>query len=131
MTFPGPAPTPRGMTILQIALGGALGAVLRYLCVSAISAPLGTAFVNVVGSFVMGFALVWLMESGSEHARFAPLLMTGLLGGFTTFSAFSLDTLRLFEAGQVGAAAFYVAGTVALCLVCVVLGALLGRGVLL
>lgn len=119
------------MTILQIALGGALGAVLRYLCVSAMTFPFGTVFVNIVGSFVMGFALVWLTESGSEHARFAPLVMTGLLGGFTTFSAFSLDTLRLFEAGQVSAAALYIFGTVALCLVCVVLGALLGRGVML
>ncbi len=116
------------MTILQIAIGGALGAVLRYLCVSAVAFPFGTALVNVLGCFVMGLALVWLMESGTDHARFAPLVMTGLLGGFTTFSAFSLDTLRLFEAGQVGTAAAYVLGTVALCLVGVVVGALLARG---
>lgn len=119
------------MTILQIAFGGALGAVLRFLCVSALPFPLGTVFVNVLGSLVMGFMLVWLMESGSDHGRWAPLIMTGLLGGFTTFSAFSLDTLRLFETGQVGTALAYVGGTVFLCLACVMLGAILGRGVLL
>ena len=118
------------MTILQIAFGGALGAVLRYLCVSVVSAPWGTAAVNIAGSFAMGLALVWLMESGTDHARWAPLLMTGVLGGFTTFSAFSLDTLRLFEAGQVGLAAAYVLGTVVMCLVAVLVGVLLGRGVL-
>lgn len=118
------------MTWMQIALGGALGAVLRYLCVSALTAPFGVLVVNVAGCFAMGLALVWLVESGGAQARFAPLVMTGMLGGFTTFSAFSLDTLRLFEAGQVLGAAAYVLGTVALCLAATVAGAMLARGVL-
>ena len=119
------------MTLLQVALGGALGAVLRYICFGAVAFPLGTVLVNVLGSFVMGFALVWLMERGTTHAQWAPLIMTGLLGGFTTFSAFSLDTLKLVEAGQVSSAALYVFGTVTLCLICVLAGTALGRGVLL
>lgn len=130
MTFARPRITRPGMTILQIALGGALGAVLRYLCVSAVAFPYGTVAVNVLGCFVMGLALVWLVESGSDHGRWAPLIMSGMLGGFTTFSAFSLDTVRLFEAGQVLGALVYVLGTVTLCLLAVIVGVMLGRGVL-
>jgi CrcB protein len=118
------------MTILHVALGGALGAVLRYLCVSTVTFPFGTALVNVLGSFLMGLLLVWLLEGGAGYDRFAPLLMTGVLGGFTTFSAFSLDTLRLVEAGQVMGAALYAVGTVALCLTGVVAGVMLARGML-
>jgi CrcB protein len=118
------------MTILHVALGGALGAVLRYLCVSAAAFPYGTVLVNVLGSFAMGVLLIWLLESGTGHARWAPLLMTGVLGGFTTFSAFSLDALRLFEAGQVSGALAYVFGTVVLCLAAVAVGVMLGRGVM-
>ena len=111
------------LTLPLIALGGAVGSILRYLMVSAFGAPLGTAAVNVVGSFAIGvlFVVLGSRESGQV------LLMTGLLGGFTTFSAFSLDFLKLVEAGQPLQAAAYVLGSVALSLIAVALGVALAR----
>lgn len=111
------------LTLPLIALGGAAGSVLRYLMVSAIGAPLGTVVVNVVGCFAIGILFVVL---GSREA-WQVLLMTGLLGGFTTFSAFSLDTLKLVEAGQPLQAAAYVLGSVALSLIAVALGVAIAR----
>ncbi len=112
------------LTLPLIALGGAAGSILRYLMVSAIGAPLGTAAVNVAGSFAIGVLFVAL---GSREA-WQFLLMTGLLGGFTTFSAFSLDTLKLVETGQPMQAVAYVLGSVALSLIAVALGVTLARG---
>lgn len=110
-------------TLTQVALGGAIGSALRFLTVASLGAPLAVLAVNVVGSFAMGVAFVVL------SARLSPLLMTGVLGGFTTFSAFSLDALKLWEAGQTTQAALYVAGSVVLSLGAVALGAALARGV--
>jgi CrcB protein len=111
-------------TLPLIALGGALGSVLRYLMVAAIGAPWGTAAVNVLGSFAIG-ALFVLLDTRTGWQLF---LMTGLLGGFTTFSAFSLDTLKLIQAGQPGQAALYVLASVALSLTAVALGVALAKG---
>jgi CrcB protein len=111
------------MTILSIALGGALGSVLRHLGVTAIGAPWGVALVNVAGSFAIGVLYVLL----STRTALAPALMTGLLGGFTTFSAFSLDALKLWESGQPGQAALYVAISVFLSLAAVAAGVSLAR----
>jgi CrcB protein len=111
-------------TLTQVAIGGALGSVLRYLTVSAIGAPVGTAVVNIVGSLVMGALFVLLTP------RLSPLLMAGILGGFTTFSAFSLDALKLYTQGQPVQALIYIAGTVLLSLFAVATGAALARGVL-
>ncbi|MFO1203279.1 MAG: fluoride efflux transporter CrcB [Tabrizicola sp.] len=111
------------LTLPLIALGGAVGSILRYLMVSAIGAPLGTASVNVLGSFAIG--VLFILLGSRESWQF--LLMTGLLGGFTTFSAFSLDTLRLVEAGQSLQAAAYVLGSVILSLIAVALGVALAR----
>jgi fluoride exporter len=110
--------------ITQVAIGGALGSVLRYLTVSAVGGPTATIVVNVLGSLLMGVLYVAL------SARLSPLLMTGVLGGFTTFSAFSLDALKLYEGGQTGQAALYVAGSVLLSLAALALGAALTRGAL-
>ncbi len=110
------------MTILSIALGGALGSVLRYLAVSALGAPWGVA-VNVAGSFAIGVLYVLL----ASRAALAPFLLTGILGGFTTFSAFSLDSLKLWESGQPAQAALYVAASVLLSLAAVAAGASLAR----
>lgn len=121
-------------TLFQVALGGAIGASLRYISgLAAIRVfgpgfPWGTLFVNVAGSVLMGVLVVVLAEKGGT--RYAPFLMTGILGGFTTFSAFSLDALTLFERGQVGLAAGYVAGSVVLALGGIVLGVTLARGVM-
>jgi CrcB protein len=118
-------------TLVQVGLGGALGAVARYL--TGIAAmrltgpgfPWATLTVNVAGSFLMG-ALVVILAQYSAN-RLAPLLMTGVLGGFTTFSAFSLDALTLWERGQAGLAAAYVAASVVLSLAAIAAGLLAAR----
>lgn len=113
-------------TLTQVAIGGAIGSVLRYLTVAAVGAPLGTLVVNVVGSALMGVLFVAL----SSRTHLSPLLLTGVLGGFTTFSAFSLDALKLWQAGQAPQALAYVAGSVLLSLAAVALGAALTKGAL-
>ena len=113
-------------TLAQVALGGALGSVLRFLTVSSVGAPLATALVNIAGSFLMGVLVVLL----ATRLHLAPLLMTGVLGGFTTFSAFSLDALKLYQTGQPLQALFYVAGSVLLSLIAVAFGAAITRGAL-
>lgn len=116
---------------LLIALGSAVGGVARALLSLAITTRTGELFpwgilaVNVLGCLVIG-ALAAVVERESLKI----LLMTGLCGGFTTFSAFSLDALRLLQAGRPGAAATYVAVSLALCLLATWLGwtvAQLGR----
>jgi fluoride exporter len=110
--------------LLHVALGGAIGSVLRYLAVTATGAPIGTLIVNVLGSFVMGVLFVVL----SARSGLSPLLMTGVLGGFTTFSAYSLDTLKLWQAGQILPALAYAGGSVILSLIAVATGAALAKG---
>ena len=112
-------------TLPLIALGGALGAVLRHLSVAALGAPWATAAVNVAGSFAIGVLFVLL----AARTGWQPFLMTGVLGGFTTFSAFSLDTLKLIQAGQPAQAALYVLASVALSLIAVALGVALAKGI--
>ena len=113
-------------TLLQVAIGGALGSAARYLVnVTAMRLlgpgfPWATVAVNVAGSFLMGVLVVALAHR--DAMRLAPFLMTGVLGGFTTFSAFSLDALTLWERGQTGLAAAYVAGSVAVSLAAIVAG---------
>jgi len=111
-------------TLSFVALGGAAGSVLRYLTVAAVGTPLGTLLVNVVGSFVIGILFVMLAGRG----MLSLLFMAGLLGGFTTFSAFSLDALKLWQAGQGGQALLYVGASVILSLLAVALGAALASG---
>ncbi|MDF1804405.1 fluoride efflux transporter CrcB [Thalassovita sp.] len=119
-------------TLLQVALGGAIGASGRYLTgLAAIRLmgpgfPWGTLTVNVVGSFVMGVIVVVLGHFSAN--RFAPLLMTGMLGGFTTFSAFSLDAMTIWERGQHGLAAVYVVASVVLSLAAIFAGLYVARG---
>lgn len=121
-------------TLLQVALGGAIGASGRYLTgVLAMrwfgpGFPWGTFAVNVIGSFAMGVLVVALAHF--QGTRFAPLLMTGVLGGFTTFSAFSLDTITLVERGDMATAALYVVASVALALGALLAGMMLTRGML-
>ncbi|MDF1871866.1 fluoride efflux transporter CrcB [Vannielia sp.] len=120
-------------TLAQVALGGAIGASLRYLSgVAAIRAmgpgfPWATLTVNIVGSLAMGLFAGFVANKGGQHL--APFVMTGLLGGFTTFSAFSLDTITLFERGAMGQAAIYVLGSVCLSVLALFAGLLISRGV--
>ncbi len=110
-----------------VALGGALGAGLRHMSLLAWPGPWGTLAINVAGSFLIGLLAVPFLLSDRGAHPFAPLVVTGVLGGFTTFSAFSLDTLRLIEGGRIGAAVYYVGGSVALSLGACALGLWLGR----
>ena len=114
-------------TMIFVALGGAMGASLRYLVGLAVAFPLGTLCVNVLGSFAIG--LLWAGFAQREIPYLLPFLMTGVLGGFTTFSAFSLDTLRLLQDGRILGAGFYVLASVVLSLLACFLGLWLLRGV--
>lgn len=123
--------------IFQVALGGAIGAALRHLSGSATTRllgsgyPYGTMLVNIVGSFLMGFAAFYLLERmDGSYARFAPFILTGVLGGFTTFSAFSLDALYLMERSRFLAAAIYMGGSVALAVLALVAGMAIARSLL-
>ena len=111
-------------TLLQVAFGGAIGSILRFATVTAIGAPLATFLVNVAGSFAMGVLFVLL----AGRTPLSPLLMTGVLGGFTTFSAFSLDALKLWQSGQTLQALLYVLASVIVSILAVALGAALARG---
>ena len=121
-------------SVLQVALGGAVGAVARYLTgIGLIRAightpfPVAIIAVNVIGSLLMGVFVVVAAHRGLTHL--SPLVMTGLLGGFTTFSAFSLETVTLFERGQTGWAMAYVGLSVGLSLAGLGLGLALARAV--
>jgi fluoride exporter len=120
---------------LIVFLGGGIGAALRHLVNMAVARLAGTAFpwhtfiINVTGSFVMGCFAAWLaFKAGagwSQHIRL--FLTTGICGGYTTFSAFSLDTVMLWERGHVWPAIGYVAGSVVLSILGLVLGLSLVR----
>jgi CrcB protein len=121
-------------TVSLVALGGACGAVLRYLTglgvlrlVGHQEFPLAIISVNVTGSFLMGVFVVVAAQKGVTHL--SPLVMTGFLGGFTTFSAFSLETANLIERGALGQAAVYVLLSVGLSVGGLFLGLWLARGV--
>jgi fluoride exporter len=106
------------MNYLLVFIGGGLGSSLRHT-VNVVSARyLGTAFpyhtfiINITGSIVMGLIAGYLAFKGDAAQSWRLFLMTGILGGYTTFSAFSLDTAMLYERGEVGLALFYVLGSV-------------------
>ncbi|MFV0409712.1 MAG: fluoride efflux transporter CrcB [Paracoccus sp. (in: a-proteobacteria)] len=116
---------------LQVALGGAIGATARYGTYRLISFhgpgfPVATGVVNVLGSLAMGLLAALMAYRWNNH--YAPLLLTGMLGGFTTFSAFSLDALTLWERGQTGGALIYILASVVLSLGAVIAGMAIGRG---
>jgi CrcB protein len=116
------------MLVIWVALGGAVGAAARHLLSVASVALLGEAFpygtllCNVAGSTAIGWLAVTL-----EHDSAKAFWMIGVLGGFTTFSSFSLQTWRLLEQDAFGLAALYAGLSFALCLGGVALGLVLGR----
>lgn len=122
--------------LLLVAAGGAVGASLRHL--SGIAAirllgtdfPWGTAFVNVIGSFLMGLFVEALARRFGVTSEVRLFVATGLLGGFTTFSSFSLDVAVLFERGATGLAFLYVAGSVLLGIAGLFAGMALGRAII-
>jgi CrcB protein len=120
--------------LLLAAAGGALGAGARHLVNISMLAWFGPAFpwatftVNVLGSLLMGILVEFLMPFGGASAAWRTFLATGILGGFTTFSAFSLDVWVLYERGQHLALAMYLAFSIVLAVAALVLGIALVRG---
>ena len=123
------------MTLASIAAGGAIGSILRYLvqiqCVYWFGSkfPYGAIVVNTGGSLLIGFLSIVLLERYivSDEIRLA--LLTGLLGGFTTFSAFSLETLDLVQQGSFLGAVGNITLSIALCIVACFLGVTLARAI--
>lgn len=125
-------------TVLVIAFGGALGAVGRYYVVGAVERglaaalgagfPYGTLAANAAGSFALGALTQGLAVSFDAGVLAQRFLFVGLLGGFTTFSAFSLETLLLVAADRLGAAVAYVLGSLAGCMAMTWLGLRLAEG---
>jgi len=118
------------ITYLYIAIGSALGGMARYWCSGFVAErlgetfPWGTIFINIFGSFVIGFFATF---SGPDSrylisANMRQFVMVGLCGGYTTFSSFSLQTLNLIRNGEVAAAGANIGLSVLLCLVAVWLG---------
>jgi CrcB protein len=122
-------------TWVAVAVGGAVGSLARFWLAAAMTAltgprfPWGTLLINVMGSFVIGLvaALTMVPARVGMHPDVRIFLMVGVCGGFTTFSAFSLQTLELLQGGAFWPAAGYIVGSVAFCLASVWAGWLIGR----
>ena len=120
-------------TLIAIALGSALGGVLRYLAGAMVHVwlartfPWGTLGVNVLGSTLIGLCWVLLATRGEQGELLRAFVIVGMLGGFTTFSSFSLETLLLVEQQGYGRAGAYVLASVLLCLTGAWAGLNLGR----
>lgn len=121
------------MSYLIVFIGGGFGASLRH-AVNLLSArsfgaafPYGTFFINVTGSLVMGLIAGYLAFKTDASQSWRLFLMTGILGGYTTFSAFSLDAVLLYERGEIGLALLYVVGSVVLSIAGLVAGLALVR----
>lgn len=122
-----------GLSFLLVALGGATGAVARYGASTwinrtfPVSLPLGTIFVNIVGSFLIGLLMVFFIKSGEGSANTRLLLVTGILGGFTTFSSFSWETWLLIENSRFSLAFTNIFLSVAVCLIATWAGVMLAK----
>lgn len=122
--------------LLAVALGGAVGASARYLFAAKAlhlfgpGFPWGTLGVNIIGSFLMGA----LVEAGSVKLSLSPemraFLVTGVLGGFTTYSAYSLDVANMMIKKQAVMAALYAFGTMGACIAALFMGLYMARAVL-
>jgi CrcB protein len=119
--------------LLWISAGGALGTAARYLLSAAFASafgpalPYGTFAVNVIGSFLLGVIMQWGVQTEALSPTARLVLGTGVMGGFTTYSAFNYETLRYVETGSWGTAGLYVAATVVVCLAAGGCGVAVGR----
>ncbi|WLQ15504.1 fluoride efflux transporter CrcB [Hahella aquimaris] len=122
--------------LVYVALGGALGAVSRYLIVAWVSNvagakfPWGTLAVNVLGSFLLGTAFVYVVEKLHGQPELRSLIMVGFLGALTTFSTFSLEAWSLMQSDQLLQGLAYILMSVILCLFAVGAGIALTRLIL-
>lgn len=118
---------------LAVMVGGALGSLARFYTVQAMHAvvgrefPYGTLAVNVLGSLLMGVLYVLLVERALASSEWRELLIVGFLGGFTTFSAFSMDTVTLLEQHAYARAALNVTLSVVVCVAATAIGIMLTR----
>jgi fluoride exporter len=116
------------MQWVMVAVGGAMGSILRFAAVSYLTPflnyrfPLGTFFVNILGSFLIGLMYVLFVEKAFVSSEWRLFFMTGVLGGFTTFSAFSLEMLQLWQEGQALVSISYATSSVVLGLLMVYAG---------
>ncbi len=121
------------MAYLLVFLGGGIGSTLRHVINMASMRAFGTGFpyhtfiINITGSTVMGLVAGYLAFKGEASQPWRLFLMTGVLGGYTTFSAFSLDAAMLYERGEIGLALAYVVGSVVLSLIGLFVGLALMR----
>ena len=119
--------------MLAIAAGGASGALLRYWVSNSVhwmlgrGFPYGTLVVNVVGSLAMGFLYIWLLDRVATGPATRAFLLIGLLGAFTTFSTFSIETLNLIESGHLIKAILNVVLSVSVCVGAAALGVYIAR----
>jgi len=121
--------------LIAVAIGGASGAVMRWLMASGIQKmaggafPWGTFAVNAIGSFLLGFLFVWLIERSTAGELLRLALTVGFLGAFTTFSTYSLESIRLLQEGALALAFGNVIGQVVVCLTLTWLGIQLARAI--
>ncbi len=124
--------------LFAVAMGGALGALVRYGLALAFQNflwqsvfwrgfPVDTFIVNLVGSFLAGVCFVLMLERGLVPEVWRALVLVGFLGAFTTFSAFSIQTINLIQEGRLTVATTYIVGSLLFCLVGAFLGILLAR----
>jgi CrcB protein len=119
--------------IISIAIGGALGALCRYGMTMGISSligrgfPYGTLVVNILGSFLMGAAYVIMIEEINVNPEWRVGITIGLLGAFTTFSTFSIETLNLLESGDAFKAGLNILLSISFCMLGCWLGMIIGR----
>src|SRR4051794_38136134 len=105
--------------ILLVALGGAVGSIARYLMASSLQTatgwnfPIGTVLVNILGCFLIGILYVLLVARHDPKHELRALLIVGVMGGFTTFSSFSLETVTMAMNGHYGGGTLDVVGSVA------------------
>ncbi len=123
------------MQLLSIAIGGAIGALCRYGMSNGVYAllgrgfPYGTLAVNILGSIIMGTAYVMLIERMDVSPELRAGITIGLLGAFTTFSTFSIETLNLLESGDLLKASLNIVLSVTLCITGCWLGMIVGRNI--
>ena len=121
-------------SILAVAFGGAIGSVLRYAMNNALNAlikspfPYGIMAVNILGGLVMGILIAFFAGQSQAPQWLRSFLMVGILGGFTTFSTFSADTVLLWQRGEAVQAVLYMAGSVMLSIAALLAGLFLMRG---
>jgi len=119
--------------LVAIAIGGAVGSVLRFLVSTSVHRvmgrdfPYGTLTVNVLGSLLMGFLFIMLVERQISSIELRSGVLFGVLGAFTTFSSFSFETLALVESGELGKAFINVFMSVTCCLLATWIGLGIGR----